>query len=587
MGTQQFTVKKIKYDKEWKYASTRKWMESSWNELTRLGENTSTDYQRYLPEDFARLEQQIATYVFGVTSEYAERALAMNNLLKVFGDPERRFAANARKKMEEVAGGTTIDVQVVPIYALLEDNIGKDNAPSSQIYVFRVRDSKGGFKFVDCALRTYDDFDDYLKNNKSPRCMMCYPTDGFLRAQQGGNNFVASEVHFGEPPSCTLGGRVMENLDRINMVVSPLVAVTLFWTPAGWLATGLTALSMSSLGYSLFRQGLNVADKYGHGEHYATDLFHFATTIATLAASRAIPRYLRSVALQNRQLTFWESTIITGILRGMAASTAVNFAALLYQFGSKLWNQPTEISAMDVVNLVVAAQNMYSCYISPKSAKAMLEKVKVEIQAENQAKFLDKEKDIKKAQESNKEMEQELKKTRESGSGDTKKTETLEKRIQANNKNIETWRKEAQTALENFMENQRNWSEADVKEVLAPIKELQGKIRNIQDEIKRMEQELETMRSSGSVDSKKIEELESKIASNNKNIDKLTSEALSKQNDYLDKKGNNMKASSIFTRNNFISGVVSTICDHLLDAERIFLLQGRCAKSTNFRECSG
>ncbi|EYB88813.1 hypothetical protein Y032_0241g3383 [Ancylostoma ceylanicum] len=134
MGTQQFTVKKIKYDKEWNLPSTKKWMENSWNELTRLCENTSTDYQRYFAEDFARLEQQIATYVFGITSEYAERALKMNNLLKVFGDPERRFAANARKKMEEVAGGTTIDVQVVPIYALLEDNIGKNDARSSQIY---------------------------------------------------------------------------------------------------------------------------------------------------------------------------------------------------------------------------------------------------------------------------------------------------------------------------------------------------------------------------------------------------------------------------------------------------------------------
>ncbi|EYB88818.1 hypothetical protein Y032_0241g3387 [Ancylostoma ceylanicum] len=128
-----FHVKKTKYDAEWNYDSTLKWMKRSWNELKRLCENTSVDYQRYGPPDYPYLEQQISVCVFGVTSDYAERALKMDNLLNAFGDRERRFAASVRKRLEEVAGGNCIDVQMVPIYVLPEERIGQIDAPSARI----------------------------------------------------------------------------------------------------------------------------------------------------------------------------------------------------------------------------------------------------------------------------------------------------------------------------------------------------------------------------------------------------------------------------------------------------------------------
>ncbi|VDM74224.1 unnamed protein product [Strongylus vulgaris] len=227
----------------------------------------------------------------------------------------------------------------------------------------------------------------------------------------------------------------------------------------------------------------------------------------------------------------------------MTVSTAVNFAAMVYQFGCKVVNQHTEISALDIVNLVVAAQNMYSCCMSPKSARAMLEKVRVEIQAENQNKVLTKEKEIKKAQEKNKIMEQELKEMKASGSGDTKK---LEDKIETNNKNIEILRKEAQEALEQFMENQRNWAEADVKEILAPFRESQTKIKNMQNEIKLLKEELQVLENSGSGDTNRIDELRNKILCNEERIDQLTSEALAKQDQYLKNKGEKMKVSCTF-----------------------------------------
>ncbi|WKY10343.1 hypothetical protein Q1695_002583 [Nippostrongylus brasiliensis] len=534
MGEVLFTKHKIKYDKEWDYPSTRRWMEKAWNEVRRQCEAATRDYQRFNEDEFGRLEEFVSFYAFGMNSEFAERALKFNNILKAFGDPERRFAVLLRKKLEEAGGSKTIDVQVIPVLTLMDEKIGVEDAPSSQIVVFRVKTSEGGFKFVDCALRVYDTWNKYLKNNKTPQCMMCYPVDGFLRAQRG-RNFVASDVHFGEPYSCTLTGRAIEKLDKINMYVSPVVAVTMFWTPAGWIATALCAVSYTTLSYSLVRQAMNIVDKQEHGESYGADIFHFATTIATLAASRMIPSYLRAVAQQNRQLTVWESTIITGILRGMAASTAANVAMLLYQFGWKLVEQPTEVSALDVVNLVIAAQNMYSCWMSPKSAKAMLERVKAEIQAEHKSSAAEKESKAKELQEKNKALQEKLRDLKRAPRGNEEQISELKEQIKVNDKQVQSWRAEASASLEKFLENQRNWSEMELKEVMEPIQERQRKIKVLEEENARMRSELDNVG-----EGEQRQELERKMAKNDNDMNKLTSEALKMQNTYLKDKGDNM-----------------------------------------------
>ncbi|KAL6723216.1 hypothetical protein Aduo_018246 [Ancylostoma duodenale] len=596
-----FHIKKTKYNVEWNYDTTLKWMEKCWNELTRVCENTSADYQRYGPEDFPQLEQQISTCVFGITSEYAERALKMDSLLKAFGDRERRFAANLRRRMEEVAGGNTIDVQVVPIYALLEERIGQIDAPTAQIIVFRVRDNAGGWKFIDCALRVYEDFADYLTNNKAPRCMMCYPAGGFLRAQQkqkdeNGNVFSFSEIHFGEPPSCTLGARATETLDRISIVAIPLTAVTLFWTPAGWLASGITALSVSNLGYFFFRLLRDIMDKYSHGERCGTEIFHFTTAIAILAANKALPIYLRAVARKNRQLSSWESTIITGILRGMALTTAVDFASLCYHFGRKMGNESKEITPLDVINLVVAAQNMYSCCVSPNTAKAMLEKVKMEAQAEKRekkrkAETSDKEitekaqedkkdakamfeevemdtqtkngaenagywnkENIKEAPENKEEIQRNSIEMREPDSNSTNSKAIWEIKFkkdnenniskidfQANYENIEIWKRELQATLQNYMEDPLK-AVKDVEGVYEFVKKTLSKFGSTQESAGGKEQEMENVTNPETRDSKRIEEIENKIEIIYQKLDQLSNEAPPKQREFHC----NMKASFLF-----------------------------------------
>ncbi|EYB88814.1 hypothetical protein Y032_0241g3384 [Ancylostoma ceylanicum] len=453
--------------------------------------------------------------------------------------------------------------------------------------IFRVRDNGGGWKFIDCALRVYKDFEDYLANNKAPRCMMCYPAGGFLRVRkqqdEHGSVFSASEIHFGEPPSCTLSAMTTETLDRISMVSSPIAALTLFWTPVGWLASGLTALSVGNVGYFFYRLLHDIRDKHSHWEDCGTEIFHFATTITALTASRAIPTYLRAVALQNRKLSSWESTIITGILGGMVVSSAVDFAVLCYHFGSNLVNESAEITALDVINLVVATQNFYSCCLSPKSAKAMLEKVKMEIYAEKSvglvktsSKEIDKKslenkkeaeamlerarmepraenraknaehsfkKNIKQVLENKKEFDinlidmMEIDSTNSSSRAvweiyfkTTKGKETSEMNVRTNQEDIEIWGKEVQAMLKMIMENRKSWSAKDVIRIVSLVGGIFVKLKGKETDGK--EKEMKNMRSSKKRErSQRFKELKNKIASVCEKPDQYTNETMPVQNE--------------------------------------------------------
>ncbi|VDP23076.1 unnamed protein product [Heligmosomoides polygyrus] len=208
-----------------------------------------------------------------------------------------------------------------------------------------------------------------MTTNRIPPCMLCYPNDGFVRATEDMNGNTCGDIRFGEPPSCTFKERVVETLDKI----APVVTVLLEFIPTGVpVAQALRTISCSAIGYCAARKGMDIYDKATHGEEYVTDLVHFATTISVLAARRMIPRYLRSVALQKRSLTFWESTIISGVLRGLSVTAAVILAMLVHRISLKRLRESKPITAQDVMDLLVAAFDFHSCFMSPKTAEAML-----------------------------------------------------------------------------------------------------------------------------------------------------------------------------------------------------------------------
>ncbi|EYC24679.1 hypothetical protein Y032_0013g2048 [Ancylostoma ceylanicum] len=425
MRVRSFKVNKIKYDKEWEYESTEKWMNESWDELTAFCENTLVDYQRYSVEDSTYLEEQIATFVFGITAERVVRALRNNNLLRAYDNPERRFVTEARRKMLEIAGGQVVDMQVVPIYLLHIEDEDEEKTPSSQSCVFRVRSKNGRWKFIDRRLRTYNSFDDYLGNNKEPPCMMCYPADGFLRVQEenrdtNGNSFTTSEVHFGEPPSCKPSVRVTNNLVGLSTATATVAATIAMFTAA---APAFTSIAATKPEYSLIRQVSTLAEKARCSER----VFTFATAITTLVICKEFPKYLRMAVCQNHQLTFSASAVVNFIVRGMTAVNASDLATMIYQFASELANLSTEVSALDVLNLVVIAHNMFSCWISPKSAKVMLEQARAQIKAENR--------------------------TSSCESGDSKRNDELGSKMTSNNEEINQLHNDTLTKHNEFIED--------------------------------------------------------------------------------------------------------------------------------------
>ncbi|PAV80655.1 hypothetical protein WR25_12764, partial [Diploscapter pachys] len=92
--------------------------------------------------------------------------------------------------------------------------------------------------------------------------------------------------------------------------------------------------------------------------------------------TRIIGRYLKKVEFQQRPLNFFENSVITVALQGMAASQIFSFLIMDYCFVTK-----DGIIALDVLSFIIASRNLYSCVMSPKIANSFLEKIKTEMDA--------------------------------------------------------------------------------------------------------------------------------------------------------------------------------------------------------------
>lgn len=208
---------------------------------------------------------------------------------------------------------------------------------TSYVLVFRIKGEDGNPVFLDCQLRKYESWEKYLKNNKSPPCIMCFPKDGFLRKMITGSNgqtsFKANDLIFGEPPSCSLPETVKRKFDTVLFYAVPIIAVVACPDSFPVVASILSSMPTSTL-------------KVG-GE-------------------------------EGRALTEFEFFVITGLLRGMCVDQVASFACMTIHLAVI----KPKLEPMDIIGYVVACHNLYSCIMSPKSAENLLKKIQDEITSE-------------------------------------------------------------------------------------------------------------------------------------------------------------------------------------------------------------
>ncbi|PSN56809.1 hypothetical protein C0J52_02676 [Blattella germanica] len=116
--------------------------------------------------------------------------------------------------------------------------------------------------FVDFDHRIYQSWNDFLKNNKLPKCFVCYPRDGIYTEVDG-----SVDVEFGESPACSLPEKVLNILDITVSVTAAALGVTALAIPFSSpvvIAAAVGGLASGIFGVS--RSARTLVDRHNHGQ---------------------------------------------------------------------------------------------------------------------------------------------------------------------------------------------------------------------------------------------------------------------------------------------------------------------------------
>ncbi|KAJ4447086.1 hypothetical protein ANN_09075 [Periplaneta americana] len=116
--------------------------------------------------------------------------------------------------------------------------------------------------YVDNNRRIYRGWHDYLKNNKLPRCFMCYPRKGKYTATDK-----KVDVDFGESPAYSLPLQVFNALDITTSLVATALAITALALPVSMpVAIAAAVGGVASGVFGLSRSAKTLIDRHKHGQ---------------------------------------------------------------------------------------------------------------------------------------------------------------------------------------------------------------------------------------------------------------------------------------------------------------------------------
>jgi hypothetical protein len=183
-------------------------------------------WTEYKQSDYNNLRRNIGFAIFDLPEKepdetndytgYKERQLScINKIFDVIKNYKRKY------RNQEV-----IYVRFLFVYAKIENDCAR-------IPVIGVRKYGSHFHhesvFIDSCARVYENWQDYLENNRLPECALCYPRNGVYSAVNG-----QVQVEFGISPAGMTSNKVLQGLDIAGGVLglgATGVAVTALFMP--------------------------------------------------------------------------------------------------------------------------------------------------------------------------------------------------------------------------------------------------------------------------------------------------------------------------------------------------------------------
>jgi hypothetical protein len=125
-----------------------------------------------------------------------------------------------------------------------------------------VGENGANYFYVDADQRVYRGWEDYLKNNRLPRCFMCYPQNGIYTTTES-----KVDVDFGESPACSLSVRVLNAADITASLIATVLGITALAVPVSapvFIVT--TVWGLASGVFGLGRSARTLVDRRRHGQ---------------------------------------------------------------------------------------------------------------------------------------------------------------------------------------------------------------------------------------------------------------------------------------------------------------------------------
>lgn len=186
-------------------------------------------WTRYIPSDYTNLKRKIGFALFGPPEEKPDMIVNGNT-------------GYAHKKLQHIDEVFDVIMECKKKHKKQEDLLlsflfisGKVDDGSISIPVIRMCEydsfAKESNIFIDSCPRVYKRWKDYLKCNRLPELVLCYPKNGVYSAENG-----LVQVHFGISPAGQTEAKIFEGLDIGGTVLglgATGVGIATLFTPVG------------------------------------------------------------------------------------------------------------------------------------------------------------------------------------------------------------------------------------------------------------------------------------------------------------------------------------------------------------------
>lgn len=246
---------------------------------------------------------------------------------------------------------------VTPLFRVVAESIRKNDIDESEETAF----------YVDGSRRVYKGWMDYMKNNKLPKCFMCYPHNGIYTATDS-----KVDVEFGESPACNLSGKVLDAVDiTLTLVVTALGVTALVVPVSAPVAIAAVVGGVASGVFALGRNAKTLVDRRRHRQTLGLNSGEARASWMGVAGS-AVGISLGSVSMVASR--FVQGTRLVGLKVGVASlsigATTMKGLTILNHFaniGKKIMDEG-EVTPLDAFQVAASVYFFTGSVVSTQAA---------------------------------------------------------------------------------------------------------------------------------------------------------------------------------------------------------------------------